>query len=82
LVSAAGDRPIAQDTCAFGEIGLGGEIRSVSQVDNRIKEAAKLGFKRIIMPDQRGGDRLKSVPAPAGVELLTAGDLRSAIKLL
>jgi DNA repair protein RadA/Sms len=76
LVSASSERPIAQDTCAFGEIGLGGEIRSVTHAENRIKEAAKLGFKRIIMPDQ------KISKTPKGVELLTAGDLRSAIRYL
>ena len=38
----------------FGEIGLSGEVRAVSQMDARLKEAAKLGFSRVLMPKHRG----------------------------
>jgi DNA repair protein RadA/Sms len=41
------------DIIATGEIGLGGEIRSVSQIDKRISEAEKLGFKRFILPNAK-----------------------------
>lgn len=50
LLSARSMNPIANDTCVFGEIGLTGEIRSVSRCSERIKEAEKLGFKNIILP--------------------------------
>ena len=50
LISGLKDVTIFSDTVAFGEIGLTGEIRSVSNVDMRIAEAAKMGFGRVIIP--------------------------------
>lgn len=50
LISSHKDTPIAEDVLAIGEIGLGGELRSVSYCEQRIKEADRLGFKRIIIP--------------------------------
>ena len=50
LLSAKSGRLISSRTCAFGEIGLTGEIRSVARCSERIKEAEKLGFNHIIMP--------------------------------
>ena len=42
---------IANDTIAIGEVGLTGEVRSVNQIEKRIKEAEKLGFKKCIIPE-------------------------------
>lgn len=50
LLSARSVSPISNDTCVFGEIGLTGEVRSVSRCSERIKEAEKLGFNNIILP--------------------------------
>lgn len=50
IASSLADRPIPDDTIAFGEIGLSGEIRRVAQTDLRLKEAAKLGFKQALIP--------------------------------
>lgn len=50
LISSFKDVPIRDDTLVFGEIGLGGELRSVSFCEQRIKEAERLGFKRCIVP--------------------------------
>lgn len=50
LISSLKDVPIRDDVLAFGEIGLGGEIRSVNHCEQRIKEAARLGFKTCIIP--------------------------------
>ena len=50
LLSAKSGNIIENHTCAFGEIGLTGEIRSVSRCAERVKEAEKLGFKNIILP--------------------------------
>jgi DNA repair protein RadA/Sms len=50
LVSSAKDISINTDTVIIGEIGLTGEVRSISQLEQRIKEAEKLGFKRILVP--------------------------------
>ena len=50
LISSLKDVPVRDDVLAFGEIGLGGEIRSVSHCEQRIREAARLGFKACIIP--------------------------------
>ncbi len=50
LVSSLKDAVVRDDVLAFGEIGLAGEIRSVSNCEQRVKEAARLGFKRVIIP--------------------------------
>lgn len=50
LISSLKDEPIRDDVIAFGEIGLGGEIRSIGSCEQRIKEAARLGFKKCIVP--------------------------------
>ena len=50
IVASFRDRVVDPRTVAIGEIGLGGQVRSVSQIDLRLKEAAKLGFKRAIIP--------------------------------
>ncbi len=50
LISSLKDTPISEGTLAIGEIGLGGELRAVSYCEQRIKEANRLGFKKIIIP--------------------------------
>ncbi len=50
LISSLKDTPIRDDTIAIGEIGLGGELRTVSYCEQRIKEADRLGFKRCVIP--------------------------------
>ncbi len=53
IASSARDVAIDHGTTLVGEVGLGGEVRSVGQVEKRVSEAEKLGFRRIIIP--RGG---------------------------
>lgn len=53
IASAAAERRIGDDTVVFGEVGLGGEIRSVHSIEARIREAKKLGFRRAIGPKTR-----------------------------
>ncbi len=50
LISSLKDTPVRDDTIAIGEIGLGGELRTVSYCEQRIREAERLGFKRCIIP--------------------------------
>lgn len=52
LFSGIMDKPISEELIAFGEIGLGGEIRSVSHITQRIREAERMGFKTCIVPKQ------------------------------
>jgi DNA repair protein RadA/Sms len=61
VASSLRDRALPDDCVFFGELGLGGELRSVSHAERRIKEAAALGFKRAFVPRRnvgarRGGD--------------------------
>lgn len=58
VVSSFRDIPIASDTVVFGEVGLAGEIRSVSSADSRIRESMGMGFKQVIMP----AVNLESIP--------------------
>jgi len=52
LISALKNKPLPSDYCAFGEVGLLGEIRRVSQMEKRVQEAKKLGFKNILSPNE------------------------------
>ena len=75
VVSSLKDKVIPPDTVLFGEVGLAGEIRPVQSGQERIKEAAKHGFKRIIAPS-------KNLPktAPKGVELVGVNRLSQALQ--
>ncbi len=60
IASAFRNRPIGDDVVCFGEVGLAGEVRSVSGTERRLAEAAKLGFRRAIVPVGRRDDRGES----------------------
>lgn len=78
IVSSLKDVPVDARSVAVGEIGLGGEIRAVSQMEKRIAEAAKLGFTRIVMPPGAG----RSGRVPAGLEMCEVGTVDDAIASL
>ncbi|TAJ25721.1 MAG: hypothetical protein EPO67_20410 [Reyranella sp.] len=63
-MSSLADEQVPGDMVVFGEIGLGGEVRPVSQRDARLREAAKLGFRSALVPKGRAG----SGPAPRAPE--------------
>jgi DNA repair protein RadA/Sms len=50
IVSSYRNQPVSADLALIGEIGLSGELRSVSQLDRRLAEAASLGFARAVVP--------------------------------
>jgi DNA repair protein RadA/Sms len=65
LVSALAERPVPEDAVAFGEVALSGEVRGVAHAALRLKEAAKLGFGRALVPAvvrEGGGMRLNGFP--------------------
>ena len=66
LISGITDKVIPDDVIAFGEIGLSGEVRAVSHIDYRVKEAVRLGFTKIILPKK---NLSKSIKVPNNVEL-------------
>ncbi|MBI3360709.1 MAG: DNA repair protein RadA [Chloroflexi bacterium] len=75
LASSGRDRPVVADLVMIGEIGLSGELRAVSQLTARLKEAAKLGFKKAIVPKTlRPGE-----PYPDGIEIIPARSIREAL---
>ena len=66
VASSFRDAPIGSDLAAVGEVGLSGEVRSVQQLNLRLSEIARLGFKRCIIPAHIKGD----VHQPEGLELV------------
>lgn len=78
LISSLKDTPIREDTVVFGEIGLTGELRSISRSDLRIVEAARLGFRRCILPYHG----LKSLSGKnlEGIEVIGARNIRQAFE--
>jgi DNA repair protein RadA/Sms len=80
LISAFVGVPVPADMVVFGEIGLAGEIRSVSQADSRLKEAGKLGFGRALMPARRA--RGKAPAGTAGLEGREISHLRELVDML
>jgi len=79
VVSSVKNRALPPEVAVFGEIGLSGEIRSVTQPGLRIKEAVSLGFKTIILP--QGNKNALTQEKRAGIELIGVKDVRQAIKL-
>jgi DNA repair protein RadA/Sms len=78
IASSMRDIPVRADTVLIGEVGLSGELRWVGQMNARLNEAAKLGFKAAIVPRKvrRGGE-----PWPAGLQIIEARSLREALGL-
>ncbi len=72
LASSRMDRPLPADVAACGEVGLGGEIRRVGRIEQRLREAARLGFRRLLLP-ARAADAARGVgdaAQPIAVETL------------
>ncbi|HZU06219.1 MAG TPA: DNA repair protein RadA [Chloroflexota bacterium] len=78
ILSSLKDRPLAPGLVAIGEVGLSGEVRGVSQLDRRLREASQLGFTQALIP------RSPNAPAPAvpGLEIITVRTLRDAALIL
>lgn len=73
LASAAKSRPIARTTCAIGEISLTGQVRPVPRLEYRLREAARLGFTKAVVPPLR-----KKVNVP-GLHVIEANTLKDAL---
>jgi len=80
LVSGLKDLPLPDDAIAFGEIGLGGELRSASHCEQRVREAARLGFARCIIPKMNFAKLPKSVKQE--IQVIGAGNVRSAFEAM
>ncbi len=78
VLSSSLDISIAKDTCLAGEVGLSGEIRPVNRIEQRIFEAEKLGFSRIIIPD----NNLKGFTSKVSIKIETVRKVEEAFRLL
>lgn len=77
VASSYRDQVIPDDLVAIGEVGLTGEIRSVSHLNQRLSEAARLGFKKVIIP-RNGSDKIE---IPAGLTVYRVRNIREAIEV-
>lgn len=78
IISSLRDTPTNPQSVAVGEIGLGGEVRTVSQIEKRVQEAAKLGFNRIVLPK----NNLKGLTRNGGIELMGVEHVQQAVDIL
>ncbi len=78
ITSSLRDIPVDSSSVAVGEIGLGGEIRTIGHVEKRVQEAAKLGFKRIVLPH----NNLKGVKGQNEIEIVGVQSVNEAIQQL
>ncbi|MDR4509256.1 MAG: DNA repair protein RadA [Candidatus Brocadiaceae bacterium] len=78
IASSLKEKVIPADVVAIGEVGLGGEVRSVNQIEIRLKEAARLGFKKAIVPV----DNMKGLNKDLGIELIKVCYLSEAIEVI
>ncbi len=77
IASSLTNKPIQRHLACFGEIGLSGELRGVSKIESRLKEAHQLGFSRVLLPKTG----LERIPVPKGMELMAISSLEDAIDL-
>ena len=78
IVSSFKNRVVDDKTIAFGEVRLSGEVRGVSMTQQRVAEAAKLGFTTCILPEVNR----KQVKAPEGISIIGVKTVKDAIDLL
>ncbi|CAM9748183.1 unnamed protein product [Chrysoparadoxa australica] len=76
IVSSYTGIPVHRDTCFIGEVGLGGEVRMVQQLERRLQEAAKFGYARVVTPKLPKGSKAK---LPSGIEVVQCRSLKHAI---
>jgi len=80
IASSFRERPLAPGVIAVGEVGLTGEVRAVTRLDQRVQEANKLGFKRVIAP--AGNVARQDEGWPSGIEVVGVDSLQEAIRLV
>jgi DNA repair protein RadA/Sms len=78
IASSFRDKLIDPETVVFGEVGLGGEVRGISQPEVRVKESNRLGFKRCLLPKQNQ-DKMKGIK---GIDLIGVRTIQEATKIM
>lgn len=79
LASSFRDRPVPADVVAIGEVGLTGELRSVSALNQRLSEVRRLGFTKCLVPQRHGRE---SIVPPDGLQLIPVRNIRQALAVL
>ena len=82
LLSSYEDVPVSHSVCFAGEVGLSGEIRAVNRIDQRIAEAEKLGFEKILVSRYNLPAGKKNFPKKSGIEVITMGRVEEVYKYL
>ena len=77
IASSVRNRPVAADLAVIGEVGLSGEVRAVGQTSARLKEAARLGFRRCLLPKSV---RRGQAPLPQDIEAIPVRSVREAVE--
>ncbi|MGE5790513.1 MAG: DNA repair protein RadA [Syntrophaceae bacterium] len=75
IASSFLDRPVDPKTVVFGEVGLTGEVRGINQMEVRIREAARMGFKRCVLPRTQ----LRGLDKAGAIELIRVGHLKELL---
>lgn len=76
IVSSLRNRAVGDQTVFFGEIGLAGEVRAVSQAGPRLEEAVRLGFQRAIIPQ----GNIKDTAGVTGIEIIGVSTVGQALE--
>jgi DNA repair protein RadA/Sms len=76
IASSAREKPVEPKTCVFGEVGLSSEIRAVAQAEVRLKEAAKIGFTRAVIPAGNAG----KIKGKQEIEIIGVKDCEEFLK--
>jgi DNA repair protein RadA/Sms len=78
VTSSLREVPIEPGLLVLGEVGLGGEVRAISQAEMRIREAAKMGFKRCLLPERN----LAKLEPVEGIELIGIREVGEALDVV
>jgi DNA repair protein RadA/Sms len=78
ITSSVKNRPVEPDLVMFGEVGLGGEVRGINRSEIRVKEAARLGFQRCLLP-RANQEKLRGIQ---GIELIGVRSVQEAMEKL
>jgi len=78
IISSFRNKAVDEKTVIFGEVGLSGEVRAVSQAEQRVMEAKKLGFTTVVLPASNMTAQIKTIK---GIELIPVSDIRGAMDI-
>jgi DNA repair protein RadA/Sms len=78
VASSLGEYPVDPDMIVLGEVGLSGEVRAIAQADVRVREAAKLGFKKCLLPSKNKSE----IKQEMGLEVMGVRHIQEALKLI